>query len=347
MAFPSAWRFRCWAARAAVAGITAAVLAGCAGAPPLAVSRGEGDSRATPTPRPVIELERDGPPLQPPADLVLVPDAEPRVEVIRVGGPNKPYAVLGQAYTPQTQDLPFRQRGLASWYGRKFHGRRTASGEPYDMYAMTAAHPTLPVPSYVRVRNPATGAQVVVRINDRGPFHSDRIIDVSYTAALKLGLLRGAAPVDVERITFDDIRSGAWREATLVAAVPVAPAVLPDSLDAWMGQAPPQAGAGGDVLPISALRPERETAPLLQIPAAAFWVQLGAFQQRAGAELFHRKVVADVEWLAPRLAIYSEGGQAPHRLQAGPYGRLGEAQDVARQVQETLRFAPLVLERQR
>ena len=108
-------------------------------------------------------------------------------------------------------DRPFVERGLASWYGRKFQGRRTASGEPYDMYAMTAAHPTLPIPSYARVRNPANGREIVVRVNDRGPFHPGRIIDLSYTAALRLDLLRGVAPVEVERITQEEIRTGAWR----------------------------------------------------------------------------------------------------------------------------------------
>ena len=110
----------------------------------------------------------------------------PKVESIRSGGPNKPYEVFGREYVPFTQDRAFRERGLASWYGRKFQGRPTASGEIYDMYAMTAAHPTLPIPSYARVRNPANGREIVVRVNDRGPFHPGRIIDLSYTAALKL-----------------------------------------------------------------------------------------------------------------------------------------------------------------
>jgi rare lipoprotein A len=110
-----------------------------------------------------------------------------------------------------TSDAPLREQGLASWYGRKFHGRPTSSGEPYDMFAMTAAHPTMPIPSYARVRNPANGREVVVRVNDRGPFVRGRVIDLSYTAALKLGLLAGVAPVVVERLTFDDIRNGRWQ----------------------------------------------------------------------------------------------------------------------------------------
>jgi rare lipoprotein A len=96
---------------------------------------------------------------------------------------------------------PFRQRGMASWYGKRYHGQKTSSGEVYDMYAMTAAHPTLPIPSYARVTNLANGRSVVVRINDRGPFRGTRIIDVSYVAAHKLGFIQaGQAQVDVEAV---------------------------------------------------------------------------------------------------------------------------------------------------
>ena len=122
---------------------------------------------------------------------------------------------LGRAYTPLAGDPPLVERGLASWYGRKFHGRPTASGEVYNMYAMTAAHKTMPLPSYARVRNPANGREVVLRVNDRGPFHPGRVIDLSYTAALKLGVLGGVAPVEVERITYDAIafRQGHWQDS--------------------------------------------------------------------------------------------------------------------------------------
>ncbi len=183
--------------RAAAAWLTIAaaclVLAGCAGGP-----RGGA---------------RDGAPARG-ADRqsVTTPDAEPRVEPIRAsGGTSKPYTVLGRTYVPITDDRPLRESGLASWYGSQFHSRSTASGEPYDMYAMTAAHKTLPLPSYVRVRNPANGREAIVRVNDRGPFHDDRVIDLSYGAAHKLDLLRGVAPVEIERITNEDIRTGAWR----------------------------------------------------------------------------------------------------------------------------------------
>ena len=109
---------------------------------------------------------------------------------------------LGRSYTPLTTDVEFRERGVASWYGKQFHGNRTASGEIYDMFAMTAAHPTLPLPSYVRVTSVKTRQSVIVRVNDRGPFKSDRIIDLSYAAASKLRFVAaGVEHVEIERIT--------------------------------------------------------------------------------------------------------------------------------------------------
>ena len=169
--------------------VAAVLLVGCASTPP-----------AEPAP-----IERDSAEPDQPRDLERVPDAVPRVEPIRAGGPNRPYQVAGQTYVPHTDDRALRERGLASWYGRKFHGRTTASGERYDMYAMTAAHPTMPLPSYARVRNPASGREVIVRVNDRGPFIKGRVIDLSYTAALKLGILRGVGIVEVERLTNAEI----------------------------------------------------------------------------------------------------------------------------------------------
>ena len=142
----------------------------------------------------------DGPGASPPPDLAAIADAMPRVEPLHRFA-NRPYQVFGKDYVPVANLAPFRQTGVGSWYGRRFHGAPTSSGEPYDMYAMTAAHPTLPIPSYARVTNLANGRSVVVRINDRGPFHSDRIIDLSYTAAWKLGYVElGSARVEVESL---------------------------------------------------------------------------------------------------------------------------------------------------
>ena len=124
----------------------------------------------------------DGPGDNPPPNLDQIPNAVPKQESL-VRGTMRPYQVMGQHYKPMTALQPYRANGIASWYGRRYHGRQTSSGEIYDMYAMTAAHTVLPIPSYARVTNLANNKSVVVRINDRGPFHSDRLIDLSYTAA--------------------------------------------------------------------------------------------------------------------------------------------------------------------
>ena len=139
----------------------------------------------------------DGPPESVPDNLAHIPDATPRDEPFHRFA-NRPYTVFGQTYVPVVNRQPTRERGLASWYGRKFHGQKTASGETYDMFAMTAAHKTLPIPSYARVTNVKNGLSVVVRVNDRGPFLRRRVIDLSRAAAEALGLVesgRGTKPV--------------------------------------------------------------------------------------------------------------------------------------------------------
>lgn len=142
----------------------------------------------------------DGPGSNIPNNLSSVPDARPHAEPLNRFA-NRPYEVFGRKYVPLASVRPYHQRGIASWYGKKFHGQKTASGEKYDMYAMTAAHPVLPIPSYARVTNLRTGASVVVRINDRGPFHSDRAIDLSYAAAYRLGLIgAGSGEVEIDAI---------------------------------------------------------------------------------------------------------------------------------------------------
>jgi len=149
----------------------------------------------------------DGPGANPPPDLAAIADAVPKPEPLHRFA-NRPYQVFGKDYVPLANSAPnaapFRQTGIASWYGRRFHGSPTSSGETYDMYAMTAAHPTLPIPSYARVTNLANGRSVVVRINDRGPFHADRIVDLSYTAAWKLGY----ADVGSARVVVESVASG-------------------------------------------------------------------------------------------------------------------------------------------
>ncbi len=158
---------------------------------------------AAPAPIPAAKpgyYKDDGPGENVPSNLDTIPDARPRLEPLSRSA-NRPYTVFGREYVPATSLRPYKERGIASWYGRKFHGEKTSIGEIYDMYAMTAAHPTLPLPSYARVTNVATGKSVVVRVNDRGPFLHDRVIDLSYAAAHRIGTAqKGSGEVEVEAI---------------------------------------------------------------------------------------------------------------------------------------------------
>lgn len=315
-----------------------------------------GCATRAPAPPPGGWPARDGPDAVIPPDLHQVPDAAPRLENIRKGGPNKPYEVLGQRYEPSTGDEPLIERGLASWYGRKFHGRPTSSGEVYNMYAMTAAHPTMPIPSYARVRNPKNGRTVIVRINDRGPFHKGRIIDLSYTAALKLDVLRGVAPVELERLTYEDIRSGVWMRGSEPAApspaepAPVyvaseasgAPALSSTATVAPAATPDPAALLAEDGSNVS--NSDSKSVPQIRgVAAPGFWVQLGAFSQLDGAESFRQKLLKEADWMAPLLAVFKE--RSLHRLQAGPYATREDARQAAERVREALALQPVVVER--
>jgi peptidoglycan lytic transglycosylase len=314
---------------------------------------------------------RDGVGANPPPNLAQVPDAEPRLEPLRSGGPNKPYEVFGRTYTPLSGDAPLNERGLASWYGRKFQGRPTSSGEPYDMYAMTAAHKTMPIPSYARVRNPANGREVIVRVNDRGPFHDGRVIDLSYTAALKLGVLNAVAPVQVERITQEAIRTGAWRSGSEGRAVATAPepgpAPMPTTAASAGATPPPVSVPEVPAGAISTVAIASSTNPAVDAPAApepaqgiddevpnapprpmamappGFWLQLGAFRERDGALDFQRKVERELDWLAPSLAVFTD--RDLHRLQAGPFRTRADASGAADRLRAELQLVPLIVER--
>ena len=223
----------------------------------------------------------DGPGEAVPPNLDAIPDAVPRAEPLHVPA-MKPYTALGRSFTPMTQLGPYKARGTASWYGRRYHGKPSSTGERYDMYAMTAAHPTLPLPSYVRVTSVANSRSVVVRVNDRGPFRADRLIDLSYVAAHRLGLLaNGSGTVDVEAILPD------------ASAVPAAAA-----------KAGIDAPAAADPVPIDP-------------PAAGMYLQFGAFSDPTLAEDFARRLRADVPDLGKPLALFT--GNGLFRIQAGPY----------------------------
>jgi rare lipoprotein A len=325
--------------------------------------------------------ERDGPEANPPPHLEAVPDAVPQIEPIRIGGPNKPYQIDGQTYVPLTDGRAVTETGLASWYGKKFHGHRTSSGEAYNMYAMTAAHKTLPIPSYARVRNPANGKEVIVRVNDRGPFAAGRVIDLSYTAALKLGVLGGVRQVEVTRITEDDIRAGNFAHGPAYAVAPapaaqaaaaepdrtkpagnaagaaaVSTAADPAARDAGAPQPPaptstpiPETSPGSanlqDAAPpvASTASPREEKGHAETAAAAGFWVQLGAYRQRDGALDFQHRLGDAQPWLAPLLAVFADGGL--NKLQAGPYPSRDEARRAADKIRVALQLVPTIVEK--
>jgi rare lipoprotein A len=280
----------------------------------------------------------DGPGEAPPENLQAVPDAEPKVEAYSARA-NRPYVVFGKTYTPITHDASFRQRGIGSWYGRKFHGQKTSSGEIYDMYKMTAAHPTLPIPSYARVTSLASGMQVIVRINDRGPFLSNRIIDLSYTAAFKLGYIdKGSTELEVERLLPGDIARIAAVGNKQASSVPVAsPESDSASEHAWSAiQAVGRPAAPGDtaladriesIISVSE-RGDVSTVP----PASGFYLQFGAYSQAVNAEAARAELARKWGTALPALSVVQSG--VLYRLHGGPFASRAEAAAAAQQMQD-------------
>jgi rare lipoprotein A len=259
-------------------------------------------------------LPGDGPGTEIPVNLSTVPDAEPKSEPLHRYA-NRPYIALGKTYTPITATDKFKEHGIASWYGKKFHGQRTSSGEVYDMYAMTAAHPTLPIPSYARVTNSTNKKSVIVRINDRGPFLHDRVIDLSYTAAHKLGIIgNGSSEVEIESVTADTSTN---------------------------------ALAGADTVesrPLEKSEPtNRSEAPLASKAKPAggkIYLQLGAFRSQEAAESFMAKISADLGNISKQVGIFQKDGLT--RVHVGPYANQDEARASADSLKEKLGFKPLL-----
>ena len=183
----------------------------------------------------------DGPPRSGSSASGQLPaDAVPRKEAKSRYGNPPVYEVYGVRYNVMNSSYGYKERGVASWYGKKFHGRQTSSQEPYDMYAMTAAHKTLPLPTYVRVRNLRNNKSIIVRVNDRGPFVDNRIIDLSYSAAIKLDMIsNGTALVEVTALSYDDPPPRAAQQDVPTRTVTTAP---PSPHDIYV-----QVGAFGDV----------------------------------------------------------------------------------------------------
>ncbi len=282
----------------------AAALAACSSPP-------RKDSPGAPAPSKPGYYKDDGPGGNIPANLDAIADAVPRAEALHRFA-NRPYTVFGREYVPATSLRPYKERGVASWYGRKFHGEKTSTGEVYDMYAMTAAHPTLPLPSFARVTSVASGRSVVVRVNDRGPFLHDRVIDLSYAAAHRLGIAqKGSGEVDVEAII-----PGA---ATLIAAAPL----------------PPLAGAPAPTPPASPPEPMPVTGA-----ASGFAVQMGAFGSYANAQNFLEHVQNQLTAAEVEPKIRQVNGL--FRVYVGPYADRDEARGVAQRLENAFGFATTV-----
>jgi rare lipoprotein A len=287
------------------AAAVALVLAACATPPPKPAA----PPAPIPSPPSSKYYSDDGPPLAVPENLDAIPDAVPRLEPLHRFA-NRPYTVLGQQYVPATALRPYRERGTASWYGRKFHGQKTSIGEVYDMFAMTAAHPTLPLPSYARVTNPANGRSVVVRVNDRGPFLHGRVIDLSYAAAHRLGIAqRGSGEVDVEAILPGDVAGAGMPLPTLASAAPT-PAAPDATIVAEAGK------AGG------------------------FVVQLGAFANFANAQAFLAHVQNQTASAAVEPRVRQSDGL--WRVIVGPYAERDEAARVAARIASAFGLAATV-----
>jgi rare lipoprotein A len=293
----------------------ALVIAGCASVPPRAPSTAPATSGK-------YYLD-DGPGLNPPADLDAVPDAVPRLEALHRAA-NRPYAVLGREYVPATMLTPYHERGVASWYGRKFHGQNTSIGEPYDMYAMTAAHPTLPLPSYARVTNIVSGKSVIVRVNDRGPFLHDRIIDLSYAAAYRLGIAQvGSGVVDVEAIL-----PGAMAQSPQAARPPLTPVASAAAI------APPLAP------PAEVRQADNADAAPLSSVRGGFSVQLGAFANFANAQAFLARAQNQLATAQVEAKIRQAGGL--YRVYIGPYPARGDAERIGERITQAFGFPTTV-----
>ncbi|MDR2189463.1 MAG: septal ring lytic transglycosylase RlpA family protein [Azonexus sp.] len=268
----------------------------------------------------------DGPGDDIPDNLDAIPDAQPKWEPLHKPA-TRPYVVLGKEYLPNATLKPHKERGIASWYGKKFHGQKTSNGETYDMFAMTAAHPTLALPSYVRVTRLQNGKSVIVRVNDRGPFHAGRIIDLSYTAAWKLGLIDGGSgQVEIEAI-LPGQSTGATYAQTAPPPVTAAPSPSPP-----------------DEIALLALRDDEPASPAASDDGSpGVYLQLGAFANPDNAENLRNHLARELDWLTEPLRIRASSGI--YRLQLGPYTSRDEAEQIATKIQASLGQKPAFVTR--
>ena len=241
----------------------------------------------------IYTRSKDGPPSSW-GDVSQIPDAVPKKEPRSKSGNPGSYVVFGKRYYVMKSARGYKERGIASWYGSKFHGKRTSSGEPYDMHGMTAAHKTLPLPTYVKVTNLKNGRQVIVKVNDRGPFHENRIIDLSHTAAIKLGIKgTGTGLVEVEAIDPDN-----WDNNTRTARSSHAPVADTPS----------------------------ETITKIPVPKiSGIFLQLGAFVSSHNAYVLKNRANNALDSTLARVSSTLNGSQKFYRVRIGPLDNVEQA----------------------
>ena len=254
----------------------------------------------------------DGPGANPPQDIDSIPNAVPRKEPL-LDRSNKPYKALGAVYKPMTSYQAYKVSGVASWYGKRYHGRKTSSGEVYDMYSMSAAHPTLPLPSYVKVTNPVNGRFVVVRVNDRGPFKHGRVIDLSYAAAYKLRFsAQGSTLVEVEAIDSSAVTS--YSQPTKAPVVATATPVATSN-------------ASSNNTNASA--------------TTQYFIQAGAFKNEVNAQSLMKKIQEMA--IEQNAGFNSEYNNGLYRLKLGPYASKQEADQVAAAIRKKLNTSAIII----
>lgn len=308
--------------RALVVALLGFALVACAGpkprrdagrAPPPSSSGGRMPAETARAQSERYHKDQDGGPDAPPIDVSKIPEPVPKAEPRSRYGNRETYSVLGRTYRLLPEARGYSERGIASWYGNKFHGYMTSSFEPYDMYAFSAAHKTLPLPSYARVTNLDNGKSVIVRVNDRGPFHENRLIDLSYAAAVKIGVWpKGTGLVEVRAID------------------PEHPNALPPTQVASIAPTRPTVSA-----------PTDEAVPAPVGGAPRIYLQIGAFGDRTNAE---RAAASATRAGLDRVDIQSAtvDGRTVHRVRIGPLADVDAADAMTERIERLGLGAPRV-----
>lgn len=265
----------------------------------------------------------DAYPLEPP-DVTKVPDAEPRIEPLSRGGNRSSYDVWGKTYHVMPDASGYEKRGTASWYGEKFHGYATSNGEIYDMYKMSAAHRSLPLPTFARVTSLDSGQSVIVRVNDRGPFHSDREIDLSYAAAARLGFLdNGTGPVKVEAIDPQRWLAEQGRSGTPSAAPSAPPRQVASTSTG--GQSYSSATASAPVSPVQVAPVQAAPVPVAGAQTSAsngaVYLQIAALGNPEGAQQLQQRLEGE----QPHSVRITNDANV-YRVQVGPISPAQEPQ---------------------